>query len=171
MRARAYIGIGSNLDPERNVRAALHELRMRARLVALSTLYRTEPLFEQDAPRYINGVVAIETDLSPEALDRDLLRPLEASLGRVRSEDRNAPRTLDLDLLLDVPEGGQAERCATRDITERAFVAHPLAEIAPSLTLPDGRSILSIARTLSTAGMEPLLSLTAELRASLLIPR
>lgn len=165
---RAFIGIGSNIDPEKNVLAALRLLRDRVHIVALSTLYRTQAEGRPDDPDFINGVVLIETDLSPRALKLGLLREIEEALGRQHPADRNAPRTMDLDLLLyDDPHLEEDElRLPDPDILHRPFLALPLLELDPALRLPGwGRSIQEVAARLSAQGMEPLPEYTAAARA------
>jgi 2-amino-4-hydroxy-6-hydroxymethyldihydropteridine diphosphokinase len=160
MTARAYIGVGSNIDPERNVRAALRELARAANVVGVSTFYRTAPLGHPDDPWFVNGVVAIETDSPPRALKRDVLRHIEDELGRRRSADPNLARTIDLDLLLY--EDGGVEPDA--EIGERAFLAWPLVELDPQLRMPDGRAVRTLAEGLSRDDMVALPELTAQLR-------
>jgi 2-amino-4-hydroxy-6-hydroxymethyldihydropteridine diphosphokinase len=136
---QAYVGVGSNLDePLQQVRAAIAELAEMpgSRVTGRSSLYRSAPIGKADQPDYINAVVEIATDLSPEGL-LGQLGAIEARHGRVRGE-RNAPRTLDLDLLLY----DQAV-IETPDLTvphprmhERAFVLLPLAELAPTAIVP-----------------------------------
>jgi len=134
----AFVALGANLG---DVRAALAAafLGLAAlpgtRLRAASSLYSSAPV-ESSGPDYLNAVVMLDTHLSPHALLRELQR-LERAQGRERPY-RNAPRTLDLDLLLF-----GAERIATRALTvphprlhERAFVLRPLAELAPQLVVP-----------------------------------
>lgn len=158
MSARAYVGVGSNIDPERNVRAAVHELQRAVRIVDVSTFYRTAPIGHSGDPWFVNGVLAIDTDVAPVDLKRDVLRHVEDELGRCRGADPNAPRTIDLDLLLV-----EGEELMEPDVRERAFVAWPLAEIAPQLEL-DGRPIGAIAEGLPREGMIPLPELTTALR-------
>ena len=135
----AYIGIGSNLeDPRAQVVLAFEELARvpDTRAIARSSLYRTAPIGRTAQPDFINAVAAVETQLSPDALLREL-QAIEARHGRERSLP-NAPRTLDLDLLLY----GDA-RIAKPGLTvphprmhERAFVLQPLLEIAPQVQIP-----------------------------------
>lgn len=135
----AYVGLGSNLeDPAKQVETALQELDRlpRTRLVRRSTLHRTAPVGYRDQPDFINAVAELETDLPAERL-LDELQALEARHGRVRSFP-NAPRTLDLDLLLFGDLVVQTERLTLPHprMRERAFVLEPLREIAPDLDLP-----------------------------------
>ncbi|HTM58982.1 MAG TPA: 2-amino-4-hydroxy-6-hydroxymethyldihydropteridine diphosphokinase [Burkholderiales bacterium] len=129
----AYVGIGSNLeDPESQVRRAFDELAniRDTRLKGKSSLYRSAPLGHADQPDFINAVAALETDLSADELFGEL-KGIEERHGRKRSF-ANAPRTLDLDLLLYGDE-----RIATAALTvphprmhERAFVLRPLLEVS-----------------------------------------
>jgi 2-amino-4-hydroxy-6-hydroxymethyldihydropteridine diphosphokinase len=130
----AYVGIGSNLqDPVLQVESAFDELQKlpQTRLVNRSSLYRSRPMGYAAQPDFVNAVAALETSLrAPDLLEA--LQKLEERHGRQRSF-ANAPRTLDLDILL---YGDQT--FAEKDLTiphprmhERAFVLKPLLEIAP----------------------------------------
>ena len=135
----AYVGLGSNLqDPVRQVETALHELDRlpSTRVVKRSSLYRTAPVGYADQPEFVNAVAQLDTGLPAEAL-LDELQGLEARHGRKRSFP-NAPRTLDLDLLLFGDLVLQTERLTVPHprMRERAFVLEPLREIAPHLELP-----------------------------------
>ena len=135
----AFIGLGSNLgDPESKVRqgiAALAELPQ-VQLVAASSLYRSAALGHADQPDFINAVAQLSTGLAPQALLAALLA-IEKRFGRERSF-RNAPRTLDLDVLLydaqSIAEPGLA--VPHPRMHERAFVLAPLLEIAPACAIP-----------------------------------
>lgn len=134
----AYIGLGSNLaSPLEQVRQALVELTMLplSRLVAASSLYVSRPVGPQDQPDFINAVAALETRLSPLAL-LDQLQALEQQHRRQRQRHWG-PRTLDLDLLLYGDSHISTPRLSVPhpQMTTRAFVLAPLAEIAPSLNL------------------------------------
>jgi 2-amino-4-hydroxy-6-hydroxymethyldihydropteridine diphosphokinase len=135
---RVFIGVGSNIAPEANIRAAIKLLAFLTRLVGVSSFYRTPAEGRPEQPDYINGVVEIETDLAPEALKNEVLRKIEFRLGRRRTENRFAPRPIDLDMLL---YGSRQIRTAdlrlpSEDIENRWYVAVPLAEIAPDLIIP-----------------------------------
>jgi 2-amino-4-hydroxy-6-hydroxymethyldihydropteridine diphosphokinase len=138
---RAYVGLGSNLgDREATLLAALEELDAHpaVEVAAVSTLMDTEPVGYLDQPRFLNGVAALETELSPRAL-LDLLLEVERRLGRRREgAPRQGPRTLDLDLLLygerEIREPGL--RIPHPRLQERLFVLRPLAELAPGLEVP-----------------------------------
>jgi len=132
----AYVGIGSNLqDPRAQVLQAFTELDRlpHTRVVKKSSLYRSAPIGHAEQPEFINAVAQIETGLPAERLLAEL-QEVEARQGRKRSFP-NAPRTLDLDVLL---YGNGEIRSATLTVPhprmhERAFVLKPLLEIAPGL--------------------------------------
>ncbi len=140
----AYIGLGSNLQqPAQQVRKALDWLSAldQCRLVAASSLYRSAPIGPQDQPDFINAVAGLETRLAPLAL-LDALQALEQRAGRVRHR-RWGERSLDLDILLYGENVIRLPRLRVphKEMENRAFVLQPLAEIAPTLTLPNGRQI------------------------------
>jgi 2-amino-4-hydroxy-6-hydroxymethyldihydropteridine diphosphokinase len=132
----AYVGVGSNLDqPTSHVLRALDEMGAirGTQLQAKSSLYRSAPMGYASQPDFVNAVAALETALSAADLLKEL-QTIERRHGRERSF-ANAPRTLDLDLLLF-----GSERIATQDLVvphprmhERAFVLRPLLEVAPGL--------------------------------------
>lgn len=166
---RAYVGVGSNIEPEANVRRALHLLAGKVRVLAVSTFYRTAAEGRPGDPDYVNGAVAIETSLSPEAL-KGQLRGIEGALGRRRTVDKLAPRPIDLDLLLyGEQQARQADLVLPHpDIARRAFVAVPLAEIAPDIVLPGaGERLRDLAARWHRRSMVPLPHLTGDLRGEL----
>jgi len=135
----ATIGLGANLnDPVAQVEYALTELDRLpgTRLVAHSSLYASAPVGFVDQPDFINAVAQVTTALAPRALLAALLA-IEHRHGRERSF-RNAPRTLDLDLLLygDAHFHEEGLTLPHPRMTERAFVLLPLLEIAPDTTIP-----------------------------------
>ena len=135
---RAYVGVGANLgDREATIRAAIEAL---PDVVAVSTLRETEPFGVTGQPPYLNGAVALETELAPrELLDR--LLEIERSLGRERREPsqvRWGPRTIDLDLLVygDATVDEPGLTVPHPRLHERRFVLEPLAELDPGLVVP-----------------------------------
>lgn len=152
----AFVGIGSNLDdPVSRVRAAIVALdRVReSRVVSRSSLYRTAPVGFLDQPAFINAVAGVETGLAPREL-LDAMFEIEKEHGRVRSV-RNAPRTLDLDLLLygalSISEPGLV--VPHPRMHERAFVLAPLAEIAPDRQIGDLGTVLEFLESISAQGV------------------
>ncbi len=132
---RAYVGVGANLgDAQQAVRAAVQRLRALGPARA-SSLYRTAPV-QAEGPDFINAVVELDTALPPFEL-LATLQAIEASFGRERPFP-NAPRTLDLDLLLHGDARLQSPRLTLPHprMHERAFVLLPLLELAPGLHLP-----------------------------------
>jgi len=135
----AYVGIGSNQEePRAQVMAALDELAgiARTRLVRRSSLYRSAPVGYDAQPDFINAVAELDTGLAASALLREL-QQVEARHGRTRSFP-NAPRTLDLDLLLYAQERIDEPALVVPHprMHERAFVLKPLLEIAPAVQIP-----------------------------------
>ena len=135
-RTRAYVALGSNLGDRRaSLRFAVENL---PDVVAVSHVYETEPVGgPQGQGAYLNMVVGLDTDLDPFAL-LARCRALEAEAGRVRSV-RNAPRTLDADVLLhgDVRIESEELTIPHPRMWERRFVIAPLADIAPDAVAPD----------------------------------
>jgi 2-amino-4-hydroxy-6-hydroxymethyldihydropteridine diphosphokinase len=132
----AYVGIGSNLkDPRAQVLQAFEELDglPHTRVVKKSSLYRTAPMGHAAQPDFINAVAQLETGLPAERLLAEL-QEIETRHGRQRSF-ANAPRTLDLDVLLfgDAEIRSRALTVPHPRMHERAFVLKPLLELAPHL--------------------------------------
>ena len=135
----AFIALGANLaDPEHQVRAALESLSRlpNCRLLRASSLYRTAPVGVAGQPDFINAVALMETTLAPQALLATLFT-IETEFGR-RRDYRNAPRTLDLDLLLydDLVLDSAELQLPHPRMHLRAFVLAPLLEIAPDCAIP-----------------------------------
>lgn len=154
---RAYVGVGSNLgDRWGQLALAARELRATPRVALLraSRVWDAAPLGPPQ-PRYLNAVLELETGLGAPAL-LGVLQGIEKAAGRKRKAERNAARTLDLDLLL---YGGEVIRSPRLVVPHpglgvRRFVLAPLAELCPDLVVPGtGRSV---AQLLSLAGPEDL---------------
>lgn len=135
-----YLGLGSNVgDSLANLRAAADALPV----VARSSVYRTEPQGEvRDQPDFLNAAVRIETSLAPERL-LQLVKGVEAELGRDFAQVRHGPRVVDVDLLLlgDLSLSTDRLTLPHREVLTRRFVLVPLLELDPDLTLPDGRRL------------------------------
>ena len=136
MNSRAYVGLGANLGADIGATLTQAALSLAAlpgvQVVALSSVWRSAPV-DADGPDFLNAVVALDTTLPPIEL-LDALQAIEQAHGRERPY-RNAPRTLDLDLLLydDVVMDTPRLTLPHPRLGERAFVLKPLLEIAPEL--------------------------------------
>lgn len=119
--------------------AALDALDELLGIDGASPIYEADPVGGPEMPRFLNAAVRITTDLSPEELKFEVIRPLEHRLGRVRTADPNAPRTIDIDiaavqgLVVDQNE----LQLPDPEILTRAHLAVPLADVAPEFRHPD----------------------------------
>ncbi len=128
------LALGSNIDPETNLPRAVAELARLLPLDAASRVFETEPVDAPGTPRFLNAAVATRFASTPHRLRDGILRPLEARLGRVRTVDPNAPRTIDIDvvfvpgLVLEDPASGLV--LPDPELARRPHLALPLADIA-----------------------------------------
>ena len=139
---RAYVGVGANLgDREATIRAAIDSL---PGIVGISELRETEPVGVVDQPAFLNGAVALETDLAPRDL-LDALLAVERELGRERRE-RWGPRTIDLDLLLygdeTIDEPGLT--VPHPRLHERRFALEPLLDLDPDVAIPGRGRVIDL---------------------------
>ena len=164
---KAYVGVGSNISPEKNIDDALMKLTHHVTVTGVSTFYRTKPLKRRDQNDYLNGVWRIQMSLSPEELKYAILNAVERELHRRRTGDKYASRTIDLDLLLydDLVASEGTVILPDPDIYLRPFIAHPLFELEPELILPDTRTPISVlAETMPMDGLTPDTNFTVLLR-------
>lgn len=161
-RMEVLIALGSNIDRERNMAAAIDRLRAHPQmeLVAVSPIYTTAAIgsdgAESGQPIFANAAARIATAL-PAAKLRHELRAMEAALGRVRTADKFAPRPIDLDIIfygaevLDI----DGHHIPDRDVVRFAHIALPAADIAGDWIHPEtGQTLATIAAMLSTEEME-----------------
>lgn len=150
--SKAFVALGSNLagnldSPVNQVIHAFQAIEQlpKTKLIKQSSLYKSVPVGYADQPDFINAVVEINTTLSPEILLEALLK-IEIEAGRERPF-ANAPRVLDLDLLLydDLVINKKKLTLPHPRMHERGFVLLPLAEIAPDLVIPNGDSVVKLA--------------------------
>jgi 2-amino-4-hydroxy-6-hydroxymethyldihydropteridine diphosphokinase len=135
----AYLSLGSNVEPEHNLPAAVDRLGHWGHVRAVSTVWESAPLGFADQPNFLNAAALLETGLSAQGLRREAIAATEAALGRVRTANKNAPRTIDIDIMLfnhDVLQVGR-RHIPSPEVLERPFVAIPLAEIAPDYVHPE----------------------------------
>lgn len=149
--AKVYIALGANLgDPVQTLKDALLELASGPALQQLraSSLYRSKPMGPADQPDYVNAVVTATTELEPLAL-LDYLQAIEQQFGRQRLRHWG-PRTLDLDILLvdDLVSTSERLTLPHPGLTERDFVVVPLAELAPTLVLPNGQTLQQLKQSM-----------------------
>jgi len=136
---RAYFSLGSNIDAATNLPAAVRELSRHGRIAAVSNVWETTPVGFADQANFLNAAVLLETGATAEELREMAIPAIERNLGRVRDpRNRNAPRTIDVDLVLYNREVFQigARRIPDPDLLRQAFIAIPLAEIDPDYVHP-----------------------------------
>ncbi|MCY3826118.1 MAG: 2-amino-4-hydroxy-6-hydroxymethyldihydropteridine diphosphokinase [Candidatus Dadabacteria bacterium] len=128
------IGVGSNIDAERNVSVAKRMLGEKLRVLGESKFVRTKPIGSREQQDFLNGSLLIETRLGCKQL-KTLLKGVEVSLGRGVGEDRYGPRKMDLDILVWNGE------IVDPDVYERGFLRRSVIELCPELekTLKEGR--------------------------------
>ena len=160
----AYLAIGSNIDPEIHIPSCIERLISHEALAfcQVSSFYESAADGRPEQPNYRNGVIAMRTSCAPDALKFDVLRPIEKSEGRVRTSDKYAPRTVDLDVVIFGDNVIESEALTLPDpaIWQYPFVTIPLLEIAPDLHIPGTRERLDAS---VQAGLENTLTLDAAL--------
>lgn len=152
---RVYVSVGSNLEPERHVRAAVRALRERFGRVEVSPVYASAPV-GFDGPEFLNLVIGFDSAESPEAVAQ-ALRTVEDAAGRRRDGPRFSDRTLDLDLILygDRVQEGPGLRLPRPEVLEHAHVLGPLADLAANEVHPRiGRTYGAIWADFDRAGQE-----------------
>lgn len=165
----AYIGLGSNIEPEKNLLEALRALVPEG-LKRVSAVYRTEPVGAPGQPLFYNCVAEIVTSRPPLELKYSVLRPIEEALGRRRDrENRYSPRQIDLDLILygSLEISSEGLVLPDPDIHTRPFLAIPLFELAPELVFPGKVGLKELTMSLDAKGMEELAAYTARIRKEL----
>lgn len=142
---KTVILLGSNIQPAENLKKALDLLNEHARIISCSSVWRTEAV-GSDGPDFLNMAVEIETDLGTDEIKSYLIKDIETRLGRIRRADKNAPRTIDLDIILINDE------VLDNDLWQKAFVALPVSEIRTELINPEnGLSIIETAHKLKSS--------------------
>ena len=120
---RAVISLGSNIDPETHVEKALKGLEAVGRILKKSSFIYTEPLLYENQAEFLNGAVLLKTKLEEDELRRQL-KTLETQLGRIRTPNKNGPRTIDLDII--VFDG----KVVDDDYYERDFLQKMVGEVS-----------------------------------------
>jgi 2-amino-4-hydroxy-6-hydroxymethyldihydropteridine diphosphokinase len=139
-----YLSLGSNIEPETNLPLAIQKLKTFFPLVAISSTWRTTAVgFEGDD--FLNAAVLIKTGLSPSVLENEVLKPLEALLGRIRTEEKFSPRTIDIDILL------YQDQLIDKELWSQPHLAVPLAELIPNyLREETGETLEEVAQRLQS---------------------
>ena len=152
----AFISVGANIEPLQNIRAALAALQKSARVVSSSTFYRTEPVGRPHQPWFINGVWRIDTDLTASCVKTQLLGPIERQLGRRRTSDKFAARTMDLDLVLynDLAVNERGLTLPHPDL-RRSFVYVPVVELLDDMSSQRGDGLAGRMRALLPESAPP----------------
>jgi len=125
----AIILIGSNISPEGNIILGIEKLSTWFPILAVSSTWETASI-GAESPNFLNLAISIQTELNPEDLKFNVLRKIEQELGRVRTGDKYAPRSMDLDIII------YNGKVIDVDVWERAFIALPVAELTPGLVHP-----------------------------------
>jgi 2-amino-4-hydroxy-6-hydroxymethyldihydropteridine diphosphokinase len=125
----AYLSLGSNIDAENNLPRAIELLREVGEVVSVSSVWESESV-GFDGPNFLNACVLFLTALQPVELKEKIIRPIETKLGRLRSAEKNAPRPIDIDILLF------DNKPLNTEFWNYAFVTVPLAELIPDVAHP-----------------------------------
>jgi len=126
---QAFLSLGSNIEAENNLPKAVQSLREVGKIVSVSSIWESKSI-GFDGPNFLNACVLFLTSLQPVELKEQVIRPIEAKLGRIRSAEKNAPRTIDIDIVL------YDKQPLNTDFWDYAFVIVPLAELAPDIQHP-----------------------------------
>jgi GTP cyclohydrolase I len=170
MTEQVLVALGSNIDREKNLPRAMELLRRdsRWRVLAESPVYETPAIGGNPQPDYFNAAALLETTLSPEDLRR-ALRRIEARLGRVRTADKFAPRTIDLDIVFVRDKQLTLDGSFLPDpaIPDHPHLALPLADIAPDWIFPEtGLTLKQIAERMDPSATE-IRQMTAKTRPAI----
>jgi 2-amino-4-hydroxy-6-hydroxymethyldihydropteridine diphosphokinase len=137
--------LGSNILPERNLPLAIDQLQSKLTILRISSVWES-PAVGSPGPSYLNAALLGQTPLTPEELKLQILAPLEVKMGRVRSADKNAPRPIDLDIILF---DGQILDPTLWRFAHRAV---PMAEIQPDIRSEAGETLKLAAAKLMLEG-------------------
>jgi 2-amino-4-hydroxy-6-hydroxymethyldihydropteridine diphosphokinase len=152
MTNRIIVLLGSNIEKERNLPSAVAQLSRLCSVIATSSVYETCPVGLEDQPRFFNAAVLVETALDAYSFRDEILDAIERNLGRVRTSDKNAPRTIDTDIILfneEVLDLDSDHHIPDPDLLKYRHVVIPIAEISPNLIHPEtGETLSSIASRL-----------------------
>lgn len=134
---QVILGLGSNIHPSQNVPRAVELLEQHVKVECLSRAWETPAVGQPGAPDFINAALLVYTRQTANELKSQVIRPIEARLGRLRTGDKNAPRQIDIDILIFDNELIDAK------LWEYAFLAVPVAELVPLYTNPENGETLA----------------------------
>ena len=141
---QVVIALGSNIEKERNMALAIELLQELCTVTAVSPIYETEPVGLLNQPNFLNAAVLLETELSASAIKQQIIGTIETKLKRVRQADKNAPRTIDADIVLFndavfAYDGGDGRLrpIPDPDLRKFAHVAVPIADLLPDFPHPE----------------------------------
>ena len=141
----AILLLGSNIDPAENLKSALQALKIQVALIDISSVWKTAAV-GSDGPDFLNMAVEVETEKSAEELKACVINRIERKLKRLRSADKYAPRTIDVDIIIFNNE------VLDDNLWERVFIALPVSELRPALENPENtKSIKEIAEELKNS--------------------
>lgn len=139
-----YLNLGSNIQPEINLAKAIDLLREHGEVKAVSNAWESHAI-GSSGPNFLNASLLFATAVNPAELKHQVIRPIESALGRVRSRNKNAPRTLDIDIMIVDGKPVNVERW------NNPFVVLPMAELVPDFIHPSARQKISqVAKQMST---------------------
>ncbi|MGB2691139.1 MAG: 2-amino-4-hydroxy-6-hydroxymethyldihydropteridine diphosphokinase [Thermodesulfobacteriota bacterium] len=122
------IGVGSNIDPQNNIDKAKQTIERNHSLIKASSFIETKPIGYENQDNFLNGALLIETEMDTLSL-KSWLKTLETQLGRVKTENKNGPRTIDLDIIVWNREIVDSE------VYERDFLIKSINELIPELNI------------------------------------
>jgi 2-amino-4-hydroxy-6-hydroxymethyldihydropteridine diphosphokinase len=137
-----YLSLGSNIDPKYNLPKAIQKIKSVLEVVSVSSIWQT-PAVGFEGEDFLNAVVLIKTFLMPSVLKKEILRPIEALLGRTRTNEKYSPRTIDIDIILF------QDILLDKELWSQAHLAVPLAELNPDFSRDQtGGPLIEVARIL-----------------------
>jgi len=123
------LSLGSNIAPEQNIIQAGLLLSRKLNLLSASSIWKTKAV-GSDGPDFLNAVILVESSLAPTELKTNILSKIENQLGRIRTDDKNSPRTIDIDIVM------ANRKVIDQEIWSQAHISVPAAEIYPDITQP-----------------------------------
>ncbi len=137
-----HILLGSNIEPLKNITLAIRLLNQKLEICAISSVWETEAVGSTNSPNFLNVAVSARSPFSLEELRKSVLYVIEDQLGRVRTNDKYAPRTIDLDVIL--VDGAIVDP----KLWSHAFIAIPISELIPDLMNQSNETLVNIAERL-----------------------